>query len=73
LSSADFDLSVTPHVEWGGGSPGATAIYTADKLFLTNTKIDAMLVTGTIEGWDYLQRVWPGVRARQDIFPGLFR
>jgi len=54
------------------GSAGEDVIYVADKLFLTNVKVDAQLITGTIEGWDYQQRVWPGIRARQDIFPGLF-
>jgi hypothetical protein len=73
LSSSDFDLSLDPREEWGGGSPGATAVYTADKLFLTNVQVDVLTVAGNIEGWDYLQRVWPGVRAQQDIFPGLFR
>jgi hypothetical protein len=42
-------------------------------LFLTNVSVNAMAITGNIEGWDYLQRVWPGVRARQSIFPGLFK
>jgi len=73
LSSDDFDLSQDPRVEWGGGSPGATVIYVADRLFLTNVSVDPFFVTGQIVGWDYLQRVWPGVRASQDIFPGLFR
>jgi len=72
LSSADFDLTVDPRTEIDS-SPGATAVYVADRLFLTNVKVDPMVVSGDIIGWDYLQRVWPGVRARQDLFPGLFR
>lgn len=69
LSSADFDLGVTPRVPLG--TP--TVEYTADKLFLTNVAVDALNVTAEIVGWNYLQRVWPGVRATQDLLPGLFR
>lgn len=69
LSSTDFDLTVEPRVEIG--TPNV--VYMADKLFLTNVRVDPIAVSGDIVGWDYLQRVWPGVRARQDIFPGLFR
>lgn len=57
-----FDANIVPN-----------AAYVADKLFLTNVSVDVATITGTIEGWDYLQRVWPGVRARQSIFPGLFK
>lgn len=73
LSSVDFDLSVTPRVELGGGSPGATVVYSFDKAFLVNTKVNFLTVTGDISGWDYQQRVWPGKRAMQPLFPGLFR
>lgn len=50
-----------------------SVIYVADKLFLTNVSVDAMTISGKIEGWNYTQRVWPQPRARQDIFPGLFK
>jgi Domain of unknown function (DUF1833) len=73
LSSLDFDTSVDPRVEWGGGSPGATVVYSADHCLLVNVKVDFITVTGEIRGWDYLQRVWPGKRAIQSSFPGLFR
>jgi hypothetical protein len=53
--------------------PEPTVIYEADRLFLINVTVDIMQVTGTIVGWDYLQRVWPGPRAMQAVFPGLFR
>ncbi len=57
-----------------GGFVSATdAIYVADKLFLINVTVDIMQISGTIVGWDYLQRVWPGPRAMQAVFPGLFR
>jgi uncharacterized protein DUF1833 len=69
LSSADFDLTVDPRTEVGS----ATVVYSADKLFLINVSVDVMVITGNIVGWDYLQRVWPGPRAMQTIFPGLFR
>ena len=69
LSSLDFNISVDPRTEIGT----ATVIYSADRLFLINAKVDFLTVTADIVGWDYLQRVWPGVRATQTIFPGLFR
>jgi len=72
LSSVDFDLTVTPRVPLNN-SPGPVLIYSADKLFLTNVKVDVLTVTADIVGWNYLQRVWPGVRATQETFPGLFR
>src|SRR5262245_10128404 len=69
LNSADFNLTVEPRIEIG--TP--TVHYVADRLFLTNVSVDPFFVTGQIQGWDYLQRTWPGVRAQQEIFPGLFR
>ena len=69
LSTLDFDTSVDPRTEVGS----ATVIYSADRLFLINARVDFLTVSGEIVGWDYLQRVWPGQRATQAIFPGLFR
>ena len=69
LSSADFNLTVMPRTEIGS----ATVIYSADQLFLINTSVDAMVISGQIVGWDYVQRVWPAERATQANFPGLFR
>ena len=54
-------------------SASVTVIYSTDQLFLINVTVDIMVVSGTIVGWDYLQRVWPGQRATQATFPGLFR
>jgi len=48
-------------------------VYSADQLYLINTKVDVLTVTGDIYGWDNLQRVWPGIRATQDLLPALFR
>jgi hypothetical protein len=73
LSSVDFDLTVTPRVPIISPDVSPTVVYMADKLFLTNVSVDIMTVSGTIVGWDYLQRVWPGRRASQADFPGLFR
>lgn len=69
LSSADFDLNADPRTALGTPS----VEYTADALFLVDVTMDAMTVSGTIRGWDFLQRVWPGRRATQDRYPGLFR
>ena len=73
LHSNDFDLTVNPRVPQGGGSPAPNVAYSADKLFLINIKGDILVLTADITGWNYLQRVWPGVRATQEKFPGLFR
>lgn len=70
LSSVGFDLTVTPRVPL---SPAPSSVYTADKLFLTNVSVTVTEIQATIVGWDYLQRVWPGKRATQEAFPGLFR
>lgn len=48
-------------------------VYTADKLYLQNAKVDALQISADIVGWDFLQRVWPSNRADQAVFPGLFR
>jgi len=71
LSSTDFVLTNDPRTEVG--SPVPTVVYMADKLFLTNIQVDVLAISATIVGWDYLQRVWPGQRALQSTFPGLFR
>lgn len=71
LESTDFNIIASPRL--AVSSPTPTVMYSADRLYLTNVQIDALAVTGDIQGWDYGQRVWPGRRARQDFFPGLFR
>jgi len=71
LSSSDFVMTNDPRTEVG--SPTPTVVYSADKLFLTNVSVNVLEITATIQGWDYLQRVWPGQRAQQSNFPGLFR
>jgi hypothetical protein len=67
--STDWNLTVTPRTEIGT----ATVVYTADQLYLVNVTVDAMMITGQIVGWDYVQRVWPAERATEVNFPGLFR
>lgn len=68
-SSLDFDINANPRTEIGA----ATVVYSFDRAFLVNTKVDFLTVSAEISGWDYQQRVWPGVRATQTKFPGLFR
>jgi Domain of unknown function (DUF1833) len=68
LSTMDFNTDVDPRVD--NGSP--TVMYRFDQAFLTNVKVDFLQVSAEIVGWNYLQRVWPGPRATQNIFPGLF-
>lgn len=69
LSTLDFNVNVDPRTAIG--TPNV--VYSFDKAFLTNCKIDFLTVSADIVGWDYLQRVWPGKRATQALFPGLFR
>lgn len=66
-----FSMPLGPYVPSYADNPDI--IYSADKLFLVNVSVDVMQITGNIVGWDYLQRVWPGPRAMQSVFPGLFR
>jgi len=70
-STLDFNIGVTPVVELVPGS--TTVAYQFDQAFLTNVKVDFLQISADIVGWDYQQRVWPGVRATQNLFPGLFR
>ncbi|MBB5754631.1 DUF1833 family protein [Prosthecomicrobium pneumaticum] len=65
LSSADFDLTVTPHEPTG--TPAA--FYTARNLYLIEVEGDVQLVQGQLKGWDYLQRTWPGRRANPSQAP----
>lgn len=69
LSSSDFDITVVPRTPIGTPS----IEYVSDKLFLADVKMDALVVTGQLVGWDYMQRTWPGIRATQNRLPGLFR
>jgi len=69
LSTLDFNIGVDPRTAIG--TP--TVAYSFDKAFMVNIKVDFLTVTADIVGWDYLQRVWPGKRATQNLFPGLFR
>lgn len=71
LCSHDFDLSQRPRVPLASFEP--EIIYDANALWLVNVKVDDMAITGDIQGWDYLQRAWPGRRATKDVLPGLFR
>lgn len=69
LHSDDFDLFVTPRVAIG--TPDVISL--GDELFLINIQVTAQDVSGDIKGWDYLQRVYPGLRVTQAALPGAFR
>lgn len=71
LCSQDFDLNERPRIPKASAEP--TVLYAAHALWLVNVKVDDFQVTGDIQGWDYLQRAWPGPRATQDALPALFR
>lgn len=69
FNSEDFNLTVDPRVPIGSPTPE----YNAPHLFLANCRLDAMNVSGQLQGWNYTQRAWPGIRANQNRLPGLFR
>lgn len=71
VSSSDYDLTADPRTEIDEGATNIFYAFYAARL--VNVKVDFLTVTADIVGWDYLQRVWPGKRATQDIFAGLFR
>ena len=68
-AASEFDLTVDPRVE----TTTAERFYTADQLILHGVECNPMQLTGSIRSWDYTQELWPGMRATQDRFPGLFR
>ena len=68
LHSSDFDLTADPRTPIGTPS----TLVMGDKLFLVNTKVDVQTVSGDFSGYDFSQRAYPGIRATQLIFPGLF-
>ena len=70
LAASAFDETETPRIAATTGEPEAE--YSAPHLFLANVTGDLFL-DGEIRGWDYVQEVWPGIRATQNRLPGLFR
>lgn len=70
IPGSEFDLSVFPRVELSPNS--SERLYRAKQLYLTEVEGDALNLTGTIRSWDYTQETWPGIRATQQRFPGLF-
>lgn len=69
LHSDDFNLTVDPRTPIGTPS----VEYSAPNLFLANVKIDVLMVTADVVGWDHTQVTWPGIRATQNRLPALFR
>lgn len=61
------------HTELGDPYQFPRIPYWFSRAILINVKVDFLTITGDLVGWDYLQRVWPGRRATQALFPGLFR
>lgn len=70
VAASWFDRSAAPRLPIAA-EPSAE--YTADKLFLANVKCDDLQITADIVSWNYLQDIWPGLRATQNRLPGLFR
>ncbi len=68
LAASAFDLSSEPRDQ----KPGATALYAARHLFLTDVTVDAASCAGTLRGWDYRQELWPNMLATQARCPGLW-
>jgi hypothetical protein len=68
LSSSDFDLTLDPREPLGTPTP----LYTFADYDLTDVTIDPIQITGRVTVRDYSTEPWPGIRATQDRFPGLF-
>ncbi|WP_296584217.1 hypothetical protein [Xanthobacter sp.] len=69
LAASEFDETADPRT--ARGTP--LVAYSAKHLFLTNVKVDPLVVTGDVVSWDYTQDTWPGRRATQDRCPALYR
>lgn len=70
IEGSQFDLSVFPRTEIDTG--GTEYTYRAKNLMLTQVEGNELSLTGVIRSWDYTQEVWPGLRATQSRFPGLY-
>lgn len=70
VAASEFDETASPRVPLSG-EPEAE--YTAAKLFLADVRGDAGFIEGQMTGWNYVQEIWPGIRATQNRLPGLFR
>ncbi len=68
ITSAEFDLTQDPRTPIGTPNP----IYSYSAFDLTNVEIDPVKITGKVSRRDYSVEPWPGMRATQDKFPGLF-
>ncbi|MCA2012391.1 DUF1833 domain-containing protein [Cereibacter sphaeroides] len=68
LTSADFDLSLDPREPLGTVTP----LYSFTNYDLTDVTIDPIQISGRVTLRDYSTEPWPGIRATQDRFPGLF-
>lgn len=68
-TSADFNLSVDPRVEIGGGS----VIYEFRQFELVDVTVNALEISGRVILRDYAQEPYPGNRATQANTPALFR
>lgn len=64
LSAADFEAGV----EQGTALP----VYAFEDFLLVDVQGDAVEISGKLMLRDYATEPWPGVRATQDQFPGLF-
>jgi len=68
-TSADFDLSAIPRVAIGAATP----IYGFRYFELVDVTVDAMEAAGRVMLREFSREPWPGVRATQELCPGLFR
>lgn len=68
LKASDFNNTVDPRTPIG--SPSAE--YTAERLFMFNVEGNTLDVSAELRGWDFTQEIWPGNRATESNFPGLY-
>jgi hypothetical protein len=69
LSSADFDLTVTPRVPLSFPS----VEYNAQNLFLYDVAVDAVQVSAVLRTYDYAREFFSRIRTTQDRAPGCWR
>ncbi|HRQ13090.1 MAG TPA: hypothetical protein PK205_07275 [Promineifilum sp.] len=65
-----FDEAVFPRVEKDPGN--SQRLVRASHLRLVDVEGNLFTVSGNIRSWDYTQESWPGLRATEDRFPGLY-
>lgn len=70
ISTVYFSLTADPRTV----RPGMTVepVFDQDRLFLTDVTIDAVEMSGTINGYDYRKEAYPNLTASRRNLPGIY-